>query len=112
MEVDAGRARQLSLFRPLGTVPTTPPDEPLTPVAGAPWRDDWMWILTGVVGYQRNSCGYCKSDDGSELHFALLRDKPDTSQVHPTTPAPWPCGPSTMRISFSGAGDGMSLDHR
>lgn len=69
MEVDAERARQLSLFRPLGTVPTTPPDEPLTPVAGAPWRDDWMWILTGVVGYQRNSCGYCKSDDGSELHL-------------------------------------------
>ncbi|KAJ5173386.1 hypothetical protein N7492_005979 [Penicillium capsulatum] len=36
--VDAERARQLSLFRPLG--------------------------------YQRNSCGYCKSDDGSASYYA------------------------------------------
>ncbi|KAJ5220974.1 arginine-tRNA-protein transferase [Penicillium citrinum] len=35
--VDAERARQLSLFRPLG--------------------------------YQRNSCGYCKSDDGSASYY-------------------------------------------
>ncbi|KAJ5125558.1 hypothetical protein N7448_004877 [Penicillium atrosanguineum] len=36
--VDAERARQLSLFRPLG--------------------------------YQRNSCGYCKSEDGSASYYA------------------------------------------
>lgn len=94
--VDAERARQLSLFRPLGTVPL-PCSEPLIDLSLPPWRFHWFWGLpmegqtwrgdyqltcvpirepvqkrlcltnSPPTGYQRNSCGYCKSDDGSML---------------------------------------------
>ncbi|KAJ5688724.1 hypothetical protein N7462_003116 [Penicillium macrosclerotiorum] len=42
--VDAERARQLSLFRPLGTSHFAPGNEPLRPASPSPWRVHWFLV--------------------------------------------------------------------
>ncbi|KAJ5318864.1 Arginyl-tRNA--protein transferase 1 [Penicillium brevicompactum] len=72
--VDAERARELSLFRPLGNVSTLPQRateiDLCYPVA--------LPLVQGPMGgYQRNSCGYCKSKDGSASYYTT------STSVHP-----------------------------
>jgi len=52
--VDAERARQLSLFRPLGTVPL-PCIEPLKDSIATPWRVHWF--LVAAPGGKQDQVG-------------------------------------------------------